>query len=186
MSTRDVRYNTSAARSNGDTAKSTSHHSASTNMRSKAARSLREVYVDGCRDASIHPSSGVLSVLPDRQGVSLPTEVLDMSRNFIGDKGIGPLLLVVQRSPHLTTLVLSENGLRNNAIKMLASVAASHPSIRYLDVSDNYISDGAGAALLQLVEENANIAEIRMVNTKIPVEFRVRINDRIANNTMQM
>lgn len=150
--------------------------------RSKVARSLRESYVDGCKDACVHPISSILAMLPDKHGVALPSDALDMSRCFVGDKGVGPLLIVVQKSIHLRVLILSENGLRNNAIKMIASVAAHHPSLRSIDVSDNYISEGAGTALLQLADENTNIVEIRMANTKIPAEARVRINDRLAGN----
>ena len=131
----------------------------------------------------MHPNSLLRAQLPDRPGVALGEE-LDLSRNYIGDKGFAPLLLVIQRSPSLQRLVLADNGLRNNAVRMLCAVAAAHPSLHHIDLSDNYISEGAGAALLHLAEENSRITSIEMGNTRIAADQRIRIKDRIAQNAL--
>lgn len=148
-----------------------------------ANKSLRELYDDGCLDARVHPNSVMRAMLPEKVGMSIG-DVLDLSRNYIGDRGMAPVLLVVQKSPGLKTLVLCENGLRNNAIKMLCAVAALHPSLQHIDVSDNYISEGAAFALMHLVEENPRLQSIEMTNTKIAAEHRIRIKDRLAQNAL--
>eukprot|EP00758_Cryptobia_borreli_P009277 Tbor_TRINITY_DN5463_c1_g5::TRINITY_DN5463_c1_g5_i1::g.25059::m.25059 len=146
------------------------------------APSLRELYTTSCDTATVRPNSTIVSLLPDKQGVALSGEVLDLSRNYLGDKGIGPLLNVVQRSTHLKSLVLTENGLRNNAVRMICAVLAQHPGITSLDLSDNYISEGAGVALIRLIDQNPRLVEIKIDNTKISVEHRVCLKDRIAQN----
>lgn len=147
------------------------------------AKSLRALYDEGCVDARVHPNSTLQKLLPTKAGVAIG-DTMDLSRNYIGDKGMGPLLLVIQKSPALRTIILSDNGLRNNSIRMLCAVAASHPSLQHIDLSDNYISEGAGFALLHLIEENRRIKVIEMGNTKIAADLRIRIKDRLAQNAL--
>ena len=148
-------------------------------------KSLKDLYDDTCKEQHIHANSQLLSSLPDRQGAGLPTDVLDISRNFIGDKGVVPLLQVVQRSTTLKKLVLVENGLRNNAVKQVCAVAAKHPSLTSIDFSDNYISEGAGQAILELVQENHKITYVGVHNTKIGAELRVSIKNRVNANGVE-
>ena len=156
--------------------KNTSH------QRTKAAKSLKEVYEDQCRDRHVHSNSSILLSLPDRQGAAINGEVLDVSRNFLGDKGLVPLLAVVERSTTLKNLILTENGLRNNAIKSLCQAIVNHPNIVSVDVSHNYISDGAGTAILALLKENRKIVHFDIQNTKIDPELRVSIKDALEQN----
>jgi Ran GTPase-activating protein (RanGAP) involved in mRNA processing and transport len=150
-----------------------------------ATKSLKELYDETCRESHVHSNSLLLASLPDRQGAGLAQDVLDISRNYLGDKGLLPLLQVVQRSTTLKRLILSENGLRNNAVKQVCAVAAKHPSLTGIDFSDNYISEGAGQAILDLVEENHRISFIGINNTKIPAELRVSIKNRVHANGVE-
>lgn len=155
--------------------KNTSH------QRAKAGKSLKEVYEDQCRDRHVHFNSSLLAALPDRQGAAINSEILDVSRNFLGDKGFVPLLSVVERS-QLKSIICTENGLRNNAIKSLCQVIVNHPNIVSVDVSHNYISDGAGTAILSLLKENRKIVRFEIQNTKIDPELRVSIKDALEQN----
>jgi hypothetical protein len=152
--------------------------------RSKLLKSLRDVYEDSCKERQVHANSSVLSLLPDRQGVALATDTLDVSRNYLGDKGIVPLLHVVERSPALRRLVAAENGLRNNAVKSICAVAAKHPNLREIDLSGNYISEGAAAAILRLLDDNRRLVAVNIEDTKIDVETRVRIKDLLERNQL--
>lgn len=151
-------------------------------VRTKVAKSLKEVYEEQCKERQVNANSALMSTLPERQGAALPSDVVDVSRNYLGDNGALPLLAVVERNAAVRKLVLIENGLRNNAIKALCAMAAKHTGLTSIDVSDNYISEGAGVALLKLLEENPRITEVGIRNTKIDVELRVKIKDAMERN----
>lgn len=146
------------------------------------SKSLKEIYEDQCRDRQVHVNSSIAASLPERQGAALPTDTLDMSRNYLGDNGIVPLLSVVERNPNLRVVSFVDNGLRNNAVIALCAVAARHPGIRSIDVSGNCISEGAGNALIKLLEDNPRITTLGIRNTRIDVELRVRIKDLLEKN----
>jgi hypothetical protein len=150
--------------------------------RPKLSKSLREVYDEACREHCAHPNSNFLKLLPDKPSVGLSLDVLDLSRNYIGDRGLIPVLTVVQRSHAVSTLLLMENGLRNAAVKALCATLARHPTINKINLSDNYISEGAGKALEALVRSNTKIVELEINNTKIDVDLRLRIKEVVAHN----
>jgi hypothetical protein len=145
-------------------------------------KSLREVYEETCANLKVRPNSTFEEMLPDKPGQVLNTDTLDFSRNYVGDRGMLAVLEIVQRSPQLKRLVVTENGLRNAAIKAIVTVVVKHPGISSLDVSDNYISEGAGKVLEVLLKENPRITELGFSNTKIDVDCRLRLKDLIALN----
>lgn len=146
------------------------------------APSLRDVYLKKCAESGIPPNSAVIGLLPDKAGAAFGNEVLDVSSNYLGDKGVVPLLAAVERMTELRAVVLTENGLRNKAIEALCAVAAKHPTIEYIDVSDNFISEGAARSLEKLLRANPHVVEVVVEHTKIDVEWRVKLKDLIAVN----
>jgi hypothetical protein len=151
--------------------------------RQRVAKSLRDVYEESCKTADVRVNSQLAKFFPERHGAPLTGDVLDLSRNYVGDRGLVPVLSVIQRSPHLKRLVLTENGLRNNAVKHLCNVAAKHPNLVSIDLSDNYISEGAGNAIEALLLENPRILDIGFRNTKIDShEQRLRIKELMERN----
>eukprot|EP01063_Lacrimia_lanifica_P040049 TRINITY_DN8964_c0_g1_i1.p1 TRINITY_DN8964_c0_g1~~TRINITY_DN8964_c0_g1_i1.p1 ORF type:complete len:183 (+),score=78.58 TRINITY_DN8964_c0_g1_i1:50-598(+) len=149
---------------------------------SKINRSLREVYEEGCMENRVTPNSVLLASLPEKVGVGFDSDVLDLSRNYVGNRGLVPVLSVVQKCPHLKKVVFSDNGLRNAAVKSMCVVLASHPDLTAIDLSDNYISEGAGEALVQLVKTNDNIVDIQLLNTKIETNLRLTIKGLLEKN----
>lgn len=146
------------------------------------APSLQEVYARCCAEVGLRPNSAVLSLLPDKGGVEYSGATLDLSRNYVGDKGVAPILATLQRMPTVRTLILSENGLRNHGVELLCASAAQLTQLEFIDVSDNFISEGAAVALEKLLTENRHIKDIAFENTKIPVEWRVRLLNALEAN----
>ncbi|EAN90789.1 hypothetical protein ECC02_005292 [Trypanosoma cruzi] len=141
----------------------------------------RELYIRACAELGLAPNSGLIDLLSMYQE-SASVEFIDVSRNYLGDKGVIPLLAVVDRCNNLREISLSENGLRNNAIAALCNSAVRHPSLRRIDVSDNYISEGAAAHLQRLLEDNPRVCELGIDNTKIDVEWRLKLRDLLRAN----
>ena len=145
-------------------------------------KSLRDVYEEACIEFSVAANSSMLSVLPDHIGVELESDCLNLSSNYVGDRGMSAVLSVVQKSPHLTKMVFTDNGLRNNAVKNLSNTLCSHPGVTHLDLSDNYISEGAGNSLERLLTENTRITSLEILNTKINTDQRLKLKAILAQN----
>lgn len=150
----------------------------------KPSKSLRELYEDQCREHAAHPNTAFAKILPDKQGMPLTAEVLDLSNNYVGDKGIVAVAGVIQRCTHLKRIVVAKNGLRNAGIRALCSALAKHPSVTALDVSENYISHGAAEALTALLTENPRIVQLDFADTKLDVEERLRLKELAAQNAV--
>eukprot|EP01060_Flectonema_neradi_P028012 TRINITY_DN37688_c0_g1_i1.p1 TRINITY_DN37688_c0_g1~~TRINITY_DN37688_c0_g1_i1.p1 ORF type:complete len:183 (+),score=41.96 TRINITY_DN37688_c0_g1_i1:44-550(+) len=153
------------------------------NNAKKQSKSLREIYEEACVEMKVTPNSVLLNTLPNKVGMVLNSDSLDLSRNYVGDRGLVPVLAIVQRSPQLQKLNFSENGLRNNAIKAMVGILKYHPEISSIDVSDNYISEGAGRALESLLKENTRITDLQFNNTKIDVDLRLKLKEQLAANS---
>lgn len=135
-----------------------------------------------CAEMGLRPNSAVLGLLPEKGGADFNSATLDLSRNYVGDKGVAPILATLQRMPNVRAVVLSENGLRNAGVELLCTSATQMPQLEFIDVSDNFISEGAAVALERLLLENRHIKDIAFENTKIPVEWRVKLLNALEEN----
>ncbi|KAG5487554.1 hypothetical protein LSCM1_07511 [Leishmania martiniquensis] len=144
------------------------------------APSLQEVYIRSCAEMGLRPNSAFTSLLPDQGGSDYPAASVDLSRNYVGDKGIAPVLATVEKMPHLRALILSENGLRNHGVELVCASAINLPQLEFLELSDNFISEGAAVPLLRLIERHHKLQMVAFENTKIPVEWRVKLLDALA------
>ncbi|KPI83860.1 hypothetical protein ABL78_7097 [Leptomonas seymouri] len=149
------------------------------------APSLQEVYMRSCAEMGLRPNSAFLNMLPEKGGVDYSSAILDLSRNYVGDKGIAPILSTLQRMPNVRALILSENGLRNHGVQLLCASAAQLPHLEFIDLSDNFISEGAAVALGKLLTENRHIKDIAFENTRIPVNWRVKMLNALEANRCQ-
>lgn len=144
--------------------------------------SLQETYMRACAEVGLRPNSAVLGLLPEKGGAEFGSVTLDLSRNYVGDKGVAPIFATLQRMPNVRAVVLSENGLRNKGIELLCTSAAQMTQLEFIDVSDNFISDGAAVALERLLMANRHVKDVAFENTKIPVEWRVRLLNALEAN----
>jgi hypothetical protein len=112
-------------------------------------------------------------------------DVLDLHRNYLGDRGILPVLDMLSHCKVLKRVVLSENGIRNNGAIALAQALKAHATVSSVDVSGNQISLGGGKALLELLATNPKIKDIGFANTRIDVQVRLKIKAQLEQNAAQ-
>lgn len=148
--------------------------------------SLRELYLKSCAENGLLPNSVIVDLFPDKPGVPFPLEVIDIRSNYLGDRGILPLLATVDHMANLRALVLSQNGIRNKGVEALANCLSRHPTVEYVDISDNYISEGAARSLERLLRCNHRIVDVVIENTKIDVGWRVKLKDLMKANRCSM
>jgi hypothetical protein len=157
--------------------KSTGH------ARHRVAKSLREVYQDACTENGVkHQNSAFVKLLPDKPNTPYAHDTIDLTNNYVGDKGVVAVAAVIQQIHQLRHVNLSKNGLRNAGIVALCAVIAKHRSITSIDVSENYISHGAAVALEQLLIENPRITAVYCADTKLDVAERLRLKELAAAN----
>ncbi|KAG5511710.1 hypothetical protein JKF63_07308 [Porcisia hertigi] len=142
--------------------------------------SLQEVYIRSCAEMRLRPNSAFVNLLPDKGGVEYAAAAVDLSRNYVGDKGVAPILATLEKMTNVRALILSENGLRNRGVELLCASAANLPQLEFIELSDNFISEGAAVALLGLIEQHRQLQMVVFENTKIPVQWRVKLLDALA------
>eukprot|EP00743_Colponemidia_sp_Colp-15_P005395 GILK01005797.1.p1 GENE.GILK01005797.1~~GILK01005797.1.p1 ORF type:complete len:542 (-),score=78.94 GILK01005797.1:67-1692(-) len=129
-------------------------------------------YSQLCSKENLKPNSKVMTRLKgyahdnlDNRDISCEIEEYDFSGAYIGNRGIGPLLEALKCNKYFTTLILRDNGLRNEGIQMLVEKLSQHSPLTSIDISNNPISFEAGKALLRLLEINRNIVSLNYSKT---------------------
>eukprot|EP00758_Cryptobia_borreli_P007713 Tbor_TRINITY_DN5324_c2_g3::TRINITY_DN5324_c2_g3_i1::g.3926::m.3926/K04739/PRKAR; cAMP-dependent protein kinase regulator len=156
--------------------------------------SICERYTTACIQHGVkRPNKTLLKYF---QGIQDDAEVedIDLSNNYVGNRGIIALLEVVKTLPNFRYLNisnqklyntdLSDDTIKGNAtVDKVVEVLKSHPSVNSLDVSENPISNYAGRRLLGLVQVNHNICRVNMKNSRVDFDLRNRINMQCEKNT---
>ena len=147
-----------------------------------ADRSLLDEYKSYCVDAGIKPNSGLLKTLPSVVGDFATTINLDL--NYIGVKGLQPLLQILRRNRGLKLLNLKDNNLENNEIRQLAQVLMTEcgDALQHLDLSNNPISLAGGSALMDLVASKKSLTTIVLRGTLIQPKVVEKIVEAAESN----
>lgn len=126
--------------------------------------SCRKIYEFYCEQYGIIPNSRVVTMLPDRVGDFMSVTELSVKGNYVGEKGILPLLEVARLCENLRKLNFSGNGLRNSAVEWIVEYVLATPKlcpkISHIDLSDNRISIGAGKILLLMAIQRPSVIEV--------------------------
>ena len=123
----------------------------------------------------------MLPAVPDRWDL----RSLVLCDNFIGDRGLLPVLEVCRANPLLRDLGLPGNGICNAGVQCLVDMCLAHPSLRALDLRKNRRITLPSAALLQrLVQQNRNICAVHLADTRISHGYQQRILRIAGGNAM--
>ncbi|KAG5479716.1 hypothetical protein LSCM4_05722 [Leishmania orientalis] len=114
-----------------------------------------ELYTYYCRRFACHPNSAVKRYLDEAAGS--PLEVVDVSANYLGLRGLIPVLDLVKNTKTVHTLDVSNHTMEQEQVEHLAYCLALHPSLRTVRLCNDGLHDGHVDALLQLLAENASI-----------------------------
>eukprot|EP00331_Platyophrya_macrostoma_P001118 CAMPEP_0176404896 /NCGR_PEP_ID=MMETSP0127-20121128/53_1 /TAXON_ID=938130 /ORGANISM="Platyophrya macrostoma, Strain WH" /LENGTH=600 /DNA_ID=CAMNT_0017783927 /DNA_START=73 /DNA_END=1875 /DNA_ORIENTATION=+ len=141
---------------------------------------LKQLYKESCTSRDVKCNSAVFASLPDDDAATVLTN-WDISNLMIGSKGLGPVLDVVAKATHLTSLNLSGNNLASLATKDLLERLVSHPSIHTLSLKGNDIRLG-GPELVELVKRNRRIKSINIQETFLRPLFVRLIDIQLRKN----
>jgi Ran GTPase-activating protein (RanGAP) involved in mRNA processing and transport len=144
---------------------------------------LAEQYTGLCSKAQVNPNSQVKKMLHD-EGHHI--QVMDLKRNYVGDRGARIICQCIRKLQKLQVLVIPYNGLRDGAIALLASSIVnpnSHPALQALDLSGNEINnEPGGRAVAHMVIEDHLITELKIDNTRICEKTKAGILSTVNAN----
>lgn len=153
------------------------------------------LYLLGCKNHGVkRPNPQILKYLQQYQEDPSELEVLDLSNNYVGNRGIHAILEVIEKLPNFRYLNvsnqklyntdLSEDSVKGNAtVDRIVEVLKSHPTANALDISANPVSNYAGRKLLGLVQVNKRVCRVELKNTRIDFDLRKRIAAQCEKNT---
>lgn len=99
----------------------------------------------------------LINYLKDNQNI----EVLDLSNNNIGNKGVTNITKLLEHNTNITEVNLSDNNIGTKGLNHLCSALSCNTSVRYLDIKRNPVPWGANKVLLALLYKNPYILDIR-------------------------
>jgi hypothetical protein len=144
--------------------------------------SLRDIYVRKCDELHCKKNSHLLELFPTKPDLFEVPTAIDMSKNFIGAKGLLALLEVVRCCSGLMTLDLRDQQMTNESVDEVCSVLLRHPSIVRLNLGHNPISIAGGRALLDLVKVNTVIEFVGLDHTDVRPVVTNAIDLQLSRN----
>ncbi|CAD2218078.1 hypothetical protein AGDE_14322 [Angomonas deanei] len=148
-----------------------------------AGLSLKEIYVKRCKEVGCKPNSSLRNALSDKPDDFDSLSFIDVSKNFLGPKGILPLIDVVRCAQKIHTLDFREQQLTNEVVKKLCHALVRHQGITRINMSNNPITIAAGTYILELVIQNSNIEYIGLDNTVVRQAVLEKVNTMTAKNS---
>ena len=138
-----------------------------------------------CDQYDVKANSGVRQMLrlPSNR---LPADIvsIDCRGNFVGDRGVLPLLEVARACPNLTALNFADNGLKNTAVEAIAEfvISAQLPKLTTISVANNRVTIGAGIVLHEAARRCPRLLVIDTSGTRIEPGLNARIQEQLRTN----
>ncbi|KAG5480229.1 hypothetical protein CUR178_06285 [Leishmania enriettii] len=125
--------------------------------------SLADVYRQACSDAAVLPNSALTRCFAATNH-AMPLQVLSLSHNLIGPRGLVALLPVLHECRHtLQSVDLSHNNLDNGSIRMLVRCFANggFAALRRLELRGNLLTYQGGKCLIHWCEGLQTVRQAR-------------------------
>ncbi|KPA78124.1 hypothetical protein ABB37_06309 [Leptomonas pyrrhocoris] len=139
------------------------------------------LYRQYCTEEGCKANSAFVRYIQDRDG-HFSLERLNLGHNYLGSKGLRPVLRMIDLCQTIVSVNLEDNGIGNDAVAELCEVLERHVSIATLNLRRNPISVVGGKRLLQLAEANPRITEILTDGTDIFGGLQERIRMALQHN----
>jgi hypothetical protein len=149
-----------------------------------AGLSMREIYLKKCEDLGVRKNSQFVAFLPDKPDqFDFPQEI-SVAKNFLGPKGLRPLLEVVRVCTNLRSLDLRDQQLTKESIDELCTVLLNNKTLTRLNLADNPLTIASGAVIADLVKANQNIEYVVLENTQIRQAMCNAIDSQLERNRL--
>jgi serine/threonine protein kinase len=139
----------------------------------------RILYLRKCTAMGVKPNSGIERLLTE---ATESVTVIDLSKNYVGARGLMALLDVVENNHTVEALVLGNNGANNQVVERLCTMLRTHPSITSVNLNHNPISHLAGRMILYAIQVNPRIITLSLEGTVLQPVMLSRIALQLHRN----
>ncbi|ORC89345.1 calpain cysteine peptidase [Trypanosoma theileri] len=149
---------------------------------------LDDLYGFYCRRRGCKPNTSFSRFLQEeyeRQGQQRVLESIDLSKNYVGKKGIIPVLDLVKNIKTVKKIDVSNNMLEHEQLDHLVYCLVMHPSIEEVDISNNSLHEGSVGHILKLLETNQNITSFHVTGNDFTPSSITLINEQLEKNESQ-
>lgn len=120
---------------------------------------------------------------PSQQSLATSCSILDLSNNFVGPRGIIPLLQVIQKFNCVRTLVLDHSMLNSDVTVSMCDLLEASRHLRFLSMNSNpAIGPKGGRALLAFSKIHGCIERISLLETSVSPLLVEAIHTAVAVN----
>eukprot|EP00359_Climacostomum_virens_P003808 CAMPEP_0204917886 /NCGR_PEP_ID=MMETSP1397-20131031/15600_1 /ASSEMBLY_ACC=CAM_ASM_000891 /TAXON_ID=49980 /ORGANISM="Climacostomum Climacostomum virens, Strain Stock W-24" /LENGTH=192 /DNA_ID=CAMNT_0052090893 /DNA_START=1 /DNA_END=576 /DNA_ORIENTATION=+ len=139
----------------------------------------KAAYIEECHKLSVKPNSAILRALSDEDGFII--DRFSPHDNYLGDRGMLPLLPILRDKSRLKIIELPKQGLKSNFAIKFAQDFAFHPCLQKVNLEANLIGNKGGEALLSMVERNENIEQLMLNDNLIYYKILKKIEQEIES-----
>lgn len=136
--------------------------------------SMSRLYRQYCSEEDCRVNSALLDYILDR-GDTCALTTLALRDNYLGPKGLRPVIRLLSDCQTLTSVDLGGNGASNGTVEYLCAVVEGHLSLSALSLRDSPVSAVGGRLLLALVEANPRIVAVDLRGSDILPALQERI-----------
>lgn len=130
--------------------------------------STRDTYIQLCHSVGCKVIAEVAKMFPDVVDSWEEVRSIDLSRTYVGPKGLQVIIQMCMRLPKLVSFSAADNHLTNDSAYAVAQMAVFHPSLSEIDLSRNRFISWSGAMwLLELTQRNPQITTVQIYKTSI-------------------
>ena len=131
---------------------------------------MQEIYLDICKTIRCTPNSAILSAFKEDPDLFI-RERLSFQQNYLGNRGVRSILVLIFKNSNIQNLNLSGQGIRSDCAKDIVEAFAYHSRIHTIDLTKNRIGVQGANALLELFEKNEAVKAILMEGNPISPEL---------------
>ncbi|KPA78924.1 hypothetical protein ABB37_05988 [Leptomonas pyrrhocoris] len=151
-----------------------------------AGTRVEEVYQHACRFYGVTENSALVRQLKQAKENYITT--LDLSSNYVGVKGLKPVLALLNfNGSHLISLSLCNNNFENEEVEQISRMleGPAGENLVYLDLSFNPISSLALVTLQKLSKQLPRLESLLLRATLLPYGAVKELQQNVLNKTAQ-
>lgn len=136
--------------------------------------SVSRLYRQYCAEEGCRVNSAFMEYIAVRGDVCSLTS-LSLRDNYVGPRGLRPVIRLIADCQTLMRVDLSGNGATNDTVDYLCSVAERHLSLSAIGLRDNPITVVGAKRLLEMLEANQRIVEVDLAGSDVLGAMQERI-----------
>ncbi|ESL10377.1 hypothetical protein TRSC58_01892 [Trypanosoma rangeli SC58] len=142
---------------------------------------LRSTYILNCLHHHIQSNKQLLKSLQRIDSERDASSVALVNMNLC-DTDMKPFIALLPRLSCLRSLDLSHNNIHDDGVRELCSALEGHPSLELLDLSDNPLTDTAGAELIHLATTTTNLKAVGQQGIGFSQHTREALGSQLRKN----